>query len=392
MVKDSIISNTIENVLILQGGGSLGAFGCGVFKSLASNNIKMDIVAGTSIGGVNAAIIAGGKQEDHPEKILEQYWLELAEESTSSYSESLRQYTSSVDDTKLTHISQAKSTMSFYGSALHGNKKVFTPRWKPEYCFTDPQYFAPNNWTYLYDHSPLVKTAEKYIDYNKLQPNGNPNARLIITAVNVLTAEPLIFDSAKQEITAKHLLAATGYPRYYFPWIEIQEGLYAWDGSLLSNTPLREVIEASPVRDKRIFLVENYPKKIDKLPGNLQEVEHRARDIMFSDKTMNNIQLSKAITYHLRLIDDLYRMLEECYDTENNNNNKVDKEKFEDLRARYKKVSEEHGAEIKGVHYITRSEPYPSLYENADFSLGTIKNSIKDGEIKTNQILKEISK
>ena len=60
------------------------------------------------------------------------------------------------------------------------------------------------------------------------------------------------------------------------------------------------------------------------------------------------------------------------------------------FRARYKKVSEEHGAEIKGVHYITRSEPYPSLYENADFSLGAIKNSIRDGEIKTNQILRDI--
>jgi NTE family protein len=175
MVGGSTISNTIENVLILQGGGSLGAFGCGVFKALASNNIKIDIVAGTSIGGVNAAIIAGGKQEDHPEKVLEQYWLELAEGSTSSNScgngnLNLPQYTPSVEDTKLTRISQTKSTMSFYGSALHGNKKVFIPRWKPEYCFTDPQYFAPNNWTYLYDHSPLVKTAEKYIDYNKLQP------------------------------------------------------------------------------------------------------------------------------------------------------------------------------------------------------------------------------
>jgi predicted acylesterase/phospholipase RssA len=83
------MSDTIENVLILQGGGSLGAFGCGVFKALASNNIKIDVVAGTSIGGVNAAIIAGGKQEQHPEKVLEQYWLELAEGSTSSYGESL---------------------------------------------------------------------------------------------------------------------------------------------------------------------------------------------------------------------------------------------------------------------------------------------------------------
>jgi hypothetical protein len=69
-----------------------------------------------------------------------------------------------------------------------------------------------------------------------------------------------------------------------------------------------------------------------------------------------------------------------------------DKDKFEDIRARYKKVSEENGAEIKGVHYITRSEPFPSLYENADFSLYAIRNSIKDGETKTNEILKGISK
>jgi len=49
-------STSLENVLILQGGGSLGAFGCGVFKALANNNVKLDIIAGTSIGGVNAAI------------------------------------------------------------------------------------------------------------------------------------------------------------------------------------------------------------------------------------------------------------------------------------------------------------------------------------------------
>jgi NTE family protein len=53
-------------------------------------------------------------------------------------------------------------------------------------------------------------------------------------------------------------------------------------------------------------------------------------------------------------------------------------------------VSQEHGAEIKRVHHITRSEPFPSLYENADFSVDTVKASIKDGELKTNQILKDI--
>ena len=395
------MAETIENVLILQGGGSLGAFGCGVFKALANNNIKIDIIAGTSIGGLNAAIIAGSK-EDHPEKALEQYWLELAEGSAnlnSPFIEWLTGYPASTpapllppptptttDHSAIMHISQINSIMSFYSSAIYGNDKIFVPRWRPEFAFTDRQYFTPNNWTYLYDHSPLVKTAEKYIDYNKLQPNGKPNSRLIITAVNVLTAEPLIFDSTKQQITSKHILAATGYPSYYFRWVEVEEGVYAWDGSLLSNTPLREVIEVSPVKDKQIFLVENYPKKCDTLPDNLLEVQHRARDIMFSDKTLHSLKMSKAITYYLKLINDLYKMLEDHFDS----NEKEDKRKFEKIRARYKKVSEEHGAEIKSVYYITRSEPFPSLYENADFSVDTVKASIKDGELKTNQKLKDM--
>jgi NTE family protein len=290
------------------------------------------------------------------------------------------------DHSAMTHISQVKSVISFYSSAIYGNNKIFVPRWRPEFAFTDTQYFTPNKWTYLYDHSPLVKTAEKYIDYNKLQPNGKPNSRLIITAVNVLTAEPLIFDSTKQQITSKHIPAETGYPSYYFGWTEVEKEVYAWDGSLISNTPLREVIDVSSVKDKRVFLVENYPKRCDTLPDNLLEVQHRARDIMFSDKTLHSLQMSKAITYYLRLINDLYKMLEDHFRSEK----KEDIEKFEKIRARYKKVSEEHGAEIKRVHYITRSEPFPSLYENADFSVDTIKASIKDGELKTNQILKGI--
>lgn len=401
---DYVSDTTIENVLILQGGGSLGAFGCGVFKALANSNIKIDIIAGTSIGGLNASIIAGSKGEDPPEKTLEQYWLELGEDNAANLSspflEWLARYpiltsppplpspTPTTGHSAMTHISQVKSVVSFYSSAIYGNNKIFVPRWRPDFAFSDPQYFTPDKWTYMYDHSPLVKTAEKYIDYNKLQPNGKSNSRLIITAVNVMTAEPLIFDSAKQQITSKHILAATGYPSYYFPWAEVEEGVYAWDGSLLSNTPLREVIDASPIKDKRVFLVENYPKRCDALPDNLLEVQHRARDIMFSDKTIHNVQMSKTITYYLRLINDLYKMLEDHFSSEK----KEDIEKFEKIRARYKKVSEEHGAEIKRVHYITRSEPFPSLYENADFSTETIKASIRDGELKTNQILKDIKK
>ena len=79
---------------------------------------------------------------------------------------------------------------------------------------------------------------------------------------------------------------------------------------LLSNTPLREVIDASPAKDKRVFLVENYPRHSERLPGNLIKIDHRVRDIMFCDKTLHNKQMARAITYYLRFIDELYHAIE----------------------------------------------------------------------------------
>jgi NTE family protein len=416
-LRSSLLSptnNRLENVLILQGGGSLGAFGCGVFKTLANSNIKLDIIAGTSIGGINAAIIAGSKDAKHPELLLEQFWLELSEsfvdfdKVTLPSSASLPKFieklllvlpsnnyyyhhhfpTASSEQENYSTIKaneraiKMKQLRSFYSSAIFGNDKMFKPRWRQETALTDPEYFAPQNWTYMYDLAPLVKTLEKYIDYNKLKPNGNPTSRLILTAVNVLTADPLTFDSSKQQITSKHILATSAYPLYNFPWIEVEDGVYAWDGGLLNNTPLREVIDASPVNDKRIFLVENYPKRVNALPKNLPEVYHRARDIMFSDKTVYNVKMSKVITLYLRYIEELYQLIETLDLT------KVDPKQLKRIRKKYKKYKQERGAEIKDIFYITRDEPFPHMYENADFSPETIKNSIKEGEMKTIQALK----
>jgi NTE family protein len=87
---------------VLQGGGSMGAFGCGVYKALAKSNIKLDIIAGTSIGGVNASIISGSK--DHPEKALEQFWLELAEGNILSNLNFLLLQSPSVEESHISNI------------------------------------------------------------------------------------------------------------------------------------------------------------------------------------------------------------------------------------------------------------------------------------------------
>src|SRR5438093_8844465 len=72
-----MLKQTEENVLVLQGGGSLGAFACGVMKAFAKKDIKFDIISGTSIGAINGAILAGSKT-GNAVKDLEDFWLELA--------------------------------------------------------------------------------------------------------------------------------------------------------------------------------------------------------------------------------------------------------------------------------------------------------------------------
>jgi NTE family protein len=380
-------SRKTENVLVLQGGGSLGAFACGVFKALVKKNIRIDIAAGTSIGAVNAAIIVGSKS-DHPEKDLEDFWIEIAESNPMLIADT---FTFEYDAAARKYITKKISSASA-NAAIFGVPKMFVPRWQSSWNWEKNatlleekglQYFDPRSWTYIYDHSPLAKTLDKYIDYKKINlastREGLPSVlHLIITAVDVMTSKPLVFDNTKMEIKSKHILASSGYPIYGFPWIELEDGVYAWDGSLLSNTPVREVISVSPRNDKNIFIVENYPRKIHTLPSNMAEVESRAKDIIFCDKNMDNIKMSKLITRHIQLIESLYEVFEKF------DQSKLDPELVKKIKTEYDTLIDNYGAEIRSVTRVIRSEiESPSILQNADFSPKTIKELISQGERKT---------
>ena len=71
---------------------------------------------------------------------------------------------------------------------------------------------------------------------------------------------------------------------------------------------------------------------------------------------------------------------------------KFSKEQLNRIQHKYKKYNEEHGAKIKQIFYISRDEPFPHIYENADFSPETIKNSIEEGQTKTNQAIREMER
>ena len=69
-------------VLVLQGGGALGAYQGGVFQALMEGGIAPDWVIGTSIGAINAAIIAGNPPERRLER-LNIFWQRIRHDPVS---------------------------------------------------------------------------------------------------------------------------------------------------------------------------------------------------------------------------------------------------------------------------------------------------------------------
>jgi NTE family protein len=348
-----------ETVLVMQGGGSLGAYECGAYKGLARHGIKFDIVAGTSIGAINAAVIAGSKSGDSAAD-LENFWLELAETVTPS----------SLPDGLRTVVSSSYTT-------FFGVPKAFAPTWSGIYhdiWQSRDSFFLPSSFSsnYLYDVAPLKKTLQKYIDFSRLN-NHNNIPRLITTCTDIKNSEPVSFDSAQDSIDADSIAACAGFPFYGIKWTE-KDGRRLWDGALLSNTPLREVIDASPKTDKRVFIVNLFPHIQDDFPHNMQEVWHRARDIMHTDRTDNNLKMSKVISKYLLLLKEMHDII---------SNAALDDElrkRFREIEPEYLKLAEYRGAVIAEITKIERSEDVHYILEDCDFSLATIKKLIKQGE------------
>jgi NTE family protein len=351
--------NCEETVLVLQGGGSLGAYECGVYKTIDKLKIKIDIVAGTSIGGINSSIIAASKN-DNPAKNLEDFWLTLAQTVTPSF---------------LTD--RAREISSSIYSAMWGNFNAFIPLWlRPSFGFI---YNSP----YLYDMSPLKTTLEKFVDYAKLKDPSRP--RLVITATDIQNGRPTIFDSKYDSFTSDHVLSGAGYPFYGISWTKVGSK-YLWDGTLLSNTPLREVIDASPTCDKRVIIADLFPHGQEDIPKNMLESWHRARDIMHADKTEQTVRMSKVISRYLTIINKMHDILESIPLDD------INRKKLAEIEPEFNKLACQRGAIINEIVRIERREDSHYLFEDADFSITTIKKLIKSGEEDAKKALENFGK
>jgi NTE family protein len=371
-----------ETVLVLQGGGGLGAYECGVYKALEKHGIEFDIVAGTSIGAVNAAIIAGSNDESSA-KTLEKFWFLLAERITPFYL-----------------ADNVRAIFSSMIISLYGNKNAFEPVWRyPGSLFNYYSIFS--NYTrippHLYDVKPLEDTLAGFVNFDRINKqyknattthteSGNKakriSPRLIMTCTDIQRSESVTFDSDHMELDAGHVIACTGFPFYGLAWTK-KDNLYLWDGSLLSNTPLREVIDASPKNHKRVYIVNLFPKIQKELPTNMFDIWHRARDIIHTDKTDHNIHMSKIVSRYLTVMRQMHDLL---------NNVQMDermKSTFIQIEKEYHKLATDRGAIIEEITKVERKEDVRYIFEDADFSVATIQKLIKQGEEDAEKVLQE---
>ncbi len=271
----------VQSVLILQGGGALGAFECGVVRALEERGIYPDVVAGVSIGAFNAAIIAGNPKQ--ATAALEAFWEELALDTPVAPNEEIRRFLSS------------------WQSLVVGSPRFFRPRWFMPILHPGQ---LPFNWTSFYDPSPVKALLERYVDFKRLKDSP---IRLIVSAVNVETAELEAFDSYTHDITPDHILASGSLPPG-FPWTTI-DGKHYWDGGIVSNTPLDQVIELLGSAGKKVYIVNLFPNK-KPLPRNILEAMARRDEIFYSEKIKRDIHLRQLLDRSRQLVEEIMGYVE----------------------------------------------------------------------------------
>ena len=206
-----------HTVLVLQGGGALGAYQAGVYEGMHERGFAPDWVTGVSIGAINAALIAGNPPERRLERLRE-FWERVSSGMPL------------IAPAQLDPLRIALNRLSAATAATFGVPGFFTPRVPPAFLAPDGTPEALS----VYDTSPLRGTLEELVDFDLI--NDKQRTRLSVGTVNVHTGNSVYFDNQRHRLGPLHIMASGSLPPG-FPPIEI-DGSHYWDGGIVSNSPL----------------------------------------------------------------------------------------------------------------------------------------------------------
>lgn len=263
-------------VLVMQGGGALGAFQAGVYEALHEAGIEPAWVVGTSIGAINGAIIAGNAPENRLDR-LKSFWEMVASgKSSASHWNSFGM----------------GNMMHNLGAITQGIPGFFTPNQRS--WFGAKNALGVTEASY-YSTDPLRHTLNELADFERI---AQPGMRLTLGAVNVRSGNMHYFDSRDEELNLDHVMASGALPPA-FPAVMIKGEPY-WDGGIYSNTPIEVVMDDNPRRNSVIFAAQLWQKE-DQEPNSIEQVMARLKDIQFSSRAESHTARQEQI-HHLRHI------------------------------------------------------------------------------------------
>jgi NTE family protein len=274
-----------QTVLVLQGGGALGAYQVGVYEALHEAGIAPQWVIGTSIGAINAALIAGSKPDERVEKLCE-FWSRVQNDQF-------------VPGGLPTWLATATRNMV---AITNGVPSFFSPN---PLAFSSPHVRLGAESAGYYSVSPLRRTLEELVDLEQL---NSGETRITVGASSVRTAEMRYFDSRDMPLSVDHIMASGALPPG-FPPVRIDGELY-WDGGILSNTPVEVVFDDNPRRDSLVFAVHiwnpNGPE-----PETIWEVMNRQKDVQYSSRAASHIKRQRQLHRMRHIIAELSKLVPE---------------------------------------------------------------------------------
>ena len=262
-------------VLVMQGGGAPGAYEAGAYQALHEAGIEPDWIIGTSIGAINAAIIAGNKAPDRVAK-LKAFWDSL--------------------DPRLPEPWNQISPL------VAGVPSFFYPNPALAWGIDTPVGIEQ---AAMYLVEPLKKVLPTLVDFDLLN-SGSPRFTVGLTAVE--TGAICYFDSKQDKIALDHILGSSAVPPC-FPAVLV-DGHYYWDGGVYSNSPVEVVFDEYPRQSSVVFAVQIWPTHGPQ-PASLSHAFMRVKDILFGSRSRGHIMRQAQLHRMRRIVRELVEMLPE---------------------------------------------------------------------------------
>jgi NTE family protein len=446
-------TNHFQRALIFQGGGALGAYEAGVYKAtyelLSERDIKLGregkplfhIVAGTSIGAMNAAVLVSYVKENKSWQgsadRLTKFWEYMATESFMDIIPGFNEWWNYWHYFNK-DLASSESARRYYGTKqfmLRGVPKVFGLSKTLE----DKRFLDPVNTRYLYSNEPLKRSLEKFAKFPIATSYQNNEPRLLLVGVDVQEGSTVVFDSYEKEdgtrkteygcygpefargpndhegyehvishldgIEVDFVLASGSVPvNYDYTKLRVEDSKgrhgttkkvrYFWDGGIIANTPLREAViehrrywvsvRKSEVPPLRAFIVNVHPIKQDSLPLDYDALVDRKNDLTYHDRTLFDERMATIITDYVNIVNSLIKLAED---------NKVKKALVNNIleqqaetrnfsTGKHFKYADliEHMVSVEQVVRIERQNDVHTIANKTfDFSSITIRQLMRDG-------------